>query len=116
MSAFNEAARGLSVGDTMETRFNAIPVGANLAEAIETLLATAQHEFPVVDAFGKPVGLLLPSVCPRRPLCQRSAPIRFRRRMRTQWEGGEAQPPTLSSSQPSSQPQRRRHPAFGLKR
>jgi hypothetical protein len=30
--------------------------------------------------------------------------------------GGEAQPPTLSSSQPSSQPQRRRHPAFGRKR
>jgi Zn-dependent protease/CBS domain-containing protein len=58
MSAFNEAARGLSVGDAMETRFNAIPVEANLAAAIDTLLATAQHEFPVVDAFGKPVGLL----------------------------------------------------------
>jgi Zn-dependent protease/predicted transcriptional regulator len=59
MTAFNEAARGLSVGDAMETRFNAIPVEANLAAAIETLLATAQHEFPVVDAFGKPVGLLV---------------------------------------------------------
>lgn len=59
MSAFNEAARGLSVRDAMETRFAAIPVEANLAGAIETLLATAQHEFPVVDAFGKPVGLLL---------------------------------------------------------
>jgi CBS domain len=59
MSAFNEAMRGLSVGDAMETRFNAIPVEANLAEAIETLLAAAQHEFPVVDAFGKPVGLLV---------------------------------------------------------
>ena len=59
MSAFNEAARGLSVGDAMETRFNAIPVEANLAAAIETLLATAQHEFPVVDAFGKPVGLVV---------------------------------------------------------
>jgi Zn-dependent protease/CBS domain-containing protein len=58
MSAFNEAARGLSVGDAMETRFNAIPIEANLAAAIETLLATAQHEFPVVDAFGKPVGIL----------------------------------------------------------
>jgi hypothetical protein len=43
----------------METRFNAIPVEANLAAAIETLLATAQHEFPVIDAFGKPVGLLV---------------------------------------------------------
>jgi Zn-dependent protease/CBS domain-containing protein len=59
MSAFNEAARGLSVGDAMETRFNAIPIEANLGAAIETLLATAQHEFPVVDAFGKPVGLLV---------------------------------------------------------
>ena len=59
MTAFNEAARGLSVADAMETRFNAIPVEANLAAAIETLLATAQHEFPVVDAFGKPVGLLM---------------------------------------------------------
>src|SRR3984893_2281739 len=59
MTAFNEAARGLSVADAMETRFNAIPVEANLAAAIETLLATAQHEFPVIDAFGKPVGLLV---------------------------------------------------------
>jgi Zn-dependent protease/CBS domain-containing protein len=59
MSAFNEAARGLSVGDAMETRFNTIPIEANLAAAIETLLATAQHEFPVVDAFGKPVGLVV---------------------------------------------------------
>ena len=58
-AAFNEASRGLSVGDAMETRFNAIPVDASLATAIETLLATAQHEFPVVDAFGKPVGLLV---------------------------------------------------------
>src|ERR1019366_745375 len=59
MSAFSEAARGLSVGDAMETRFNTIPIEANLAAAIETLLATAQHEFPVVDAFGKPVGLVV---------------------------------------------------------
>jgi Zn-dependent protease/CBS domain-containing protein len=59
MSAFNEAARGLLVGDAMETRFNAIPVEASLADAVETLLATAQHEFPVVDGFGKPVGVLV---------------------------------------------------------
>jgi Zn-dependent protease len=59
MTAFNEAAGALSVGDAMETRFNAIPVEANLAAAIETLLSTAQQEFPVIDAFGKPVGLLV---------------------------------------------------------
>jgi Zn-dependent protease len=58
MTAFNEAARGLSVADAMETRFNAIPYDANLAAAIDTLLATAQHEFPVTDAFGKPIGLI----------------------------------------------------------
>ena len=58
-AAFNEASRGLSVGDAMETRFNTISIDANLAAAIETLLATAQHEFPVVDAFGKPVGLVV---------------------------------------------------------
>jgi hypothetical protein len=50
MSAFNELARGLSVGDAMETRFNAIPVEVNLAAAIETLLATAQHEFSGLPA------------------------------------------------------------------
>jgi Zn-dependent protease/CBS domain-containing protein len=59
MTAFSEAARGLSVADAMETRFNAIPVEANLATAIETLLATAQHEFPVIDGFGKPVGVIV---------------------------------------------------------
>lgn len=59
MTALDEAARGLCVGDAMETRFSAIPVEANLAAAIEALLATAQHEFPVVDGFGKPVGLLM---------------------------------------------------------
>lgn len=59
MSAFTEAAQGLSVEDAMETRFNAIPVQGSLADAVDALLATAQHEFPVVDAFGKPVGLLV---------------------------------------------------------
>jgi len=58
MSAFSEVARGLTADDAMESRFNAIPVEANLAEAVDMLLAAAQHEFPVIDGFGKPVGLL----------------------------------------------------------
>ncbi len=59
LSAFNEAARKRSVGEAMETRFNTISIEANLAAAIDTLLATAQHEFPVVDAFGKRMGLIV---------------------------------------------------------
>ena len=58
-TAFNEAAGARSVGDAMETRFSAIPLEANLAAAVETLLSTAQQEFPVIDAFGKPVGLFV---------------------------------------------------------
>ncbi|MBV8795459.1 MAG: site-2 protease family protein [Hyphomicrobiales bacterium] len=58
MSAANEALKGVSVGDAMETRFTPISIDANLTQAVDALLATAQHEFPVVDAFGKPVGLL----------------------------------------------------------
>jgi Zn-dependent protease len=58
MSAAQEALKGVSVGDAMETRFTPVSIDANLAQAVDALLATAQHEFPVVDAFGKPVGLL----------------------------------------------------------
>jgi CBS domain-containing protein len=43
----------------METSFAALPASARLSEAVETLLATAEPEFPVVDAFGKPVGLMM---------------------------------------------------------
>ena len=59
MTAFHDAARGLTVADAMETSFNAMPATATLSDAVDALLATAQQEFPVVDAFGKPVGLLM---------------------------------------------------------
>jgi CBS domain-containing protein len=57
--AFHESVRGLSVADAMETRFVALPVAARISDAVETLLASGQQEFPVVDAFGKPIGLLV---------------------------------------------------------
>ncbi|HEY1940512.1 MAG TPA: site-2 protease family protein [Roseiarcus sp.] len=59
MTAVHESARGLSVADAMETRFAAMPAAARLSEAVDTLLATAQQEFPVVDAHGKPIGLMM---------------------------------------------------------
>src|SRR5271168_4274723 len=58
MSAGQQALKGVSVGEAMETRFTPVSIDANLGQAVDALLATAQHEFPVVDAFGKPVGLL----------------------------------------------------------
>ncbi len=58
MSAAQESLKGVSVGEAMETRFTPVSIDANLGQAVDALLATAQHEFPVVDAFGKPVGLL----------------------------------------------------------
>jgi Zn-dependent protease/predicted transcriptional regulator len=58
MSAAHESLKGVSVGEAMETRFMPVSIDANLGQAVDALLATAQHEFPVVDAFGKPAGLL----------------------------------------------------------
>jgi Zn-dependent protease/CBS domain-containing protein len=58
MSASQQALKGLSVGEAMETRFTPIPIDATLGQAVDALLATAQHEFPVVDALRKPVGLI----------------------------------------------------------
>src|SRR5208283_3763602 len=58
MSASAQALRGLTVGEAMETRFTPISMDATLAQSVDALIATAQQEFPVVDAFGKPVGLL----------------------------------------------------------
>jgi len=58
MSAAQQSLKGLSVGEAMETRFTPIPIEATLGQAVDALLATAQHEFPVVDAFKKPIGLI----------------------------------------------------------
>ena len=58
-SAFRAAVDGMKVGDAMETRFTSIPIGASLGDAVDILLSTPQHEFPVVDGHAKPVGLLV---------------------------------------------------------
>ena len=58
MSAAQQALKGLTAGEAMETRFTPIAIEATLGEAVDALIAAAQHEYPVVDAFRKPVGLL----------------------------------------------------------
>ncbi len=58
ISTARQTLKGLSVAEAMETRFTPIPIDATLGQAVDALLATAQQEFPVVDAFRKPAGLL----------------------------------------------------------
>jgi Zn-dependent protease/CBS domain-containing protein len=58
MSASHEALKGLTVGEAMETGFTPIAIDATLGQAVDALIAAAQHEFPVVDAFRKPIGLM----------------------------------------------------------
>lgn len=58
-SALRNAVTDLRVADAMETRVISIPVEATLAQAVDVLLSSPQHEFPVVDAFRKPVGILV---------------------------------------------------------
>ena len=57
-SGLEDVTSNLFVSDAMETRFAVAPIDATLADAVDILLATPQHEFPIVDAFGKSVGLL----------------------------------------------------------
>jgi CBS-domain-containing membrane protein len=64
--AANEAAfaqmksvtSGLRVSAAMVTHFQSLPLNAALNEAIEALLRTSQHEFPIVDELGKVRGIL----------------------------------------------------------
>jgi stage IV sporulation protein FB len=51
-------SRGIPVSAAMITQFATLPPDAPIEQAVQTLLRTSQSEFPVVDRFGKPVGLL----------------------------------------------------------
>jgi Zn-dependent protease/CBS domain-containing protein len=53
-----DLAASVLIGDVMVTDFATLPRSATIDEAIEALLATTQHEFPVVDASGRLDGLL----------------------------------------------------------
>jgi Zn-dependent protease/CBS domain-containing protein len=56
--ALRAMSRGVPVGSAMVTQFATLTPDAHVDEAVQTLLRTSQSEFPVVDADGKPVGLL----------------------------------------------------------
>lgn len=58
MVALRAVSRGVPVSHAMMTRFASLSPEAHVDEAVQTLLATSQGEFPVVDGAGKPVGVL----------------------------------------------------------
>ncbi|MFN3658237.1 MAG: site-2 protease family protein [Pseudolabrys sp.] len=58
MVALRAVSRGVPVSAAMMTQFATLTPEAHVDEAVQTLLATSQGEFPVVDGAGKPVGVL----------------------------------------------------------
>ena len=51
-------AERIPVSAAMLTGYRALPAAATLAEAADALLTTSEHEFPVVDADGRALGVL----------------------------------------------------------
>lgn len=56
--AIRAISQGVPVTAAMMTEFAALTPDEHIDAAVETLLRTSQTEFPVVDAAGRPVGLL----------------------------------------------------------
>lgn len=49
---------GLRVRDAMVTRFEVLPRSATLHDAVQAVLNTSQHDFPIVDEAGGVIGVL----------------------------------------------------------
>lgn len=58
VAQLKEVSENLTVSDAMMTQIVRLPDRASLDEAVEALLRTAQHEFPVVDGEDRIVGVL----------------------------------------------------------
>ena len=56
--ALRAVSQGVPVSTAMMTQFATLTADAHVEGAVQTLLRTSQSEFPVIDAAGKPVGLL----------------------------------------------------------
>jgi len=58
MVAIRAVSRGMPVTAAMMTQFATLAPDEHVDAAVETLLRTSQGEFPIVDAAGRPVGVL----------------------------------------------------------
>jgi len=59
LAQMKDMSRGLPVSSAMVRDFRTLPADALLSEAVDALLATSQHDFPVVDERGAVAGVLL---------------------------------------------------------
>ena len=53
-----DASRGMIASDAAETRFEGLAPTATVEDAVERLLSTSQHDFPVVDGAGRLRGVV----------------------------------------------------------
>ena len=58
MAQMRSISKGLRVSGAMVTKFETLPLEATLHEAVDALLRTSQHEFPVTDQDGQVRGIL----------------------------------------------------------
>jgi Zn-dependent protease/CBS domain-containing protein len=58
VAGMKDLAGWISVSDAMVTEFVPLSVDATIGEAVNALLRTAQHEFPIVDTAGRVYGVL----------------------------------------------------------
>jgi Zn-dependent protease/CBS domain-containing protein len=58
LAQMKDVSRRFPVSAAMVREFRTLPDSATLAEAVDALLATSQHDFPVVDSSGNVAGVL----------------------------------------------------------
>ena len=59
VAQMRDVSRGMPVSSAMVREFRTLPVDATLLEAVDALLATSQHDFPVLEPNGAIAGVLL---------------------------------------------------------
>jgi CBS domain-containing protein len=59
VAQMRDVSRGMPVSSAMVREFRTLTTDTTLFEAVDALLATSQHDFPVVDASGGIAGVLL---------------------------------------------------------
>jgi Zn-dependent protease/CBS domain-containing protein len=58
LAQLKDISRGFPVSSAMVREFRSLPTSATLREAVDALLATSQHDFPVMDESGNVAGIL----------------------------------------------------------